>query len=140
VQRLDKAGASMWLESQFLYRLLAIVSGVAILLSLTGIYSILAFTVSRRTREIGIRVALGADARQIVYAIFSRAIAQVGIGVAAGGALVFVLTKLVSGLAAKDILAVLAYMVLMMGVCLLACFVPTRRALRVEPTEALRTE
>jgi predicted permease len=140
VQRLDKAGASLWLESQFLYRILIIVSAVALLLSLTGIYSILAFTVSRRTREIGIRIALGADARRIVFAIFSRAISQVAIGVAAGGGLVFALTKIINGLAAKEILAVSGYMAAMMVVCLLACLVPTRRALRVQPTEALRTE
>ena len=80
---------------------------------------------SRRTREIGIRIALGADARQIVLAIFSRAIAQVALGVAAGGGLVFALTKLINGLAAKEILAVVGYMALMMAVCLLACLVPT---------------
>ena len=52
----------------------------------------------------------------------------------------FVLTKLISGLAAKEILAVCAYMLLMMGVCLLACLIPTQRALRIAPTEALREE
>ena len=124
VQRLDKAAASLWLESQFLYRVLMIVSAVALLLSLTGIYSILAFTVSRRTRETGIRVALGADAGRIVTAIFSRALAQVALGIACGGVLVFVLTRLVTGLSVREAAFVFAYMALMMAVCLLAASFP----------------
>jgi putative ABC transport system permease protein len=98
----------------------------------------MAFTVSRHTREIGIRIALGADAFGIVAAIFARALAQVGLGIAAGGGLVFLLTRAVTGLSAREVALVTAYVMVMMGVCLLACIVPTRRALAVEPTEALR--
>jgi putative ABC transport system permease protein len=137
---LDAVGSSLWLEFNFLGQVLAIVSAVALLLALAGIYSVMSFTVSRRTREIGIRVALGADARWIVASVFSRAAAQVGLGIAAGGFLVCVLTQAVTGLAAQEVLAVTAYMLLMMGVCMLACIVPTRRALAVEPTEALRAD
>jgi putative ABC transport system permease protein len=138
VQPLNEVGASMWNEFAFLFQLLVLVSCIALLLSLAGIYSIMSFIVSRRTREIGIRVALGANASRVVMAIFSRALAQVGLGVAAGGALVFTLTRLVVGLSAREVSIVTAYMALMMAVCLLACIVPTRRALRVEPTVALR--
>jgi ABC-type antimicrobial peptide transport system permease subunit len=135
---LDAIGASLWLEFNFLWRVLAFVSAIALLLSLAGIYSVMAFTVSRRTREIGIRIALGADAFGIVAAIFSRALAQIGLGIAAGGVLVFLLTQAVTGLSAREVAIVTAYMMLMMGVCMLACIVPTRRALAIEPTEALR--
>lgn len=135
---LDAIGASLWLEFNFLWRILAFVSAIALLLSLAGIYSVMAFTVSRRTREIGIRLALGADARGIVAAMFSRALAQVGLGIAAGGVLVFMLTQAVTGLSAREVAIVTAYMMLMMGACMLACIVPTRRALAVEPIEALR--
>jgi putative ABC transport system permease protein len=135
---LDAVGASLWLEFNFLWRILGFVSATALLLSLSGIYTVMAFTVSRRTREIGIRLALGADAFGIVAAIFARAVAQVGLGIAAGGGLVFLLTGTVTGLSAREVAFVTAYMMVMMGVCMLACIVPTRRALAVEPTEALR--
>jgi putative ABC transport system permease protein len=136
---LNQVGASMWNEFEFLFRLLVFVSLIALLLSLAGIYSVMSFTVSRRTREIGIRVALGAAPPRVVAAIFSRPLAQVAVGVAAGGGLVFVLTRLVTGLSLREVALVVAYMTLMMGVCLLACIVPTQRALRIQPTEAPRT-
>ncbi len=139
---LDRVGATMWMELDFLWRLLAVVSGVALLLSLAGIYAVTSFTVSRRTREIGIRVALGADARRVVAAVFARPVAQVGVGVLAGGLLTAALAfgALRGALGPGGAALVLAYAALMMGVCMLACIVPTRRALRVEPTEALRAD
>ena len=137
---LDKVGSSLWLEFGYLYRLLVVVSSMALLLSLAGIYAVMSFTVSRRTREIGIRVALGSDRRRIVAAIFRRPLAQVALGITSGGILVFVLTHLITGLSAKEAGMVAAYMALMMAVCMLACIVPTRRALAIEPSEALRTD
>ncbi|HEX2203806.1 MAG TPA: FtsX-like permease family protein, partial [Longimicrobium sp.] len=126
----------------FWFRVIVVACGVALLLSLAGIYSVMSFAVSRRTREIGVRVALGADARRIVAAIFSRALAQVALGVLVGGALTAALTLMVSGgaVSAKGAALVAAHMALMVGVCMLACVEPTRRALRVPPTEALRAD
>ena len=140
LQPLNEAGATLWMELDFLWRILAIVSLVALLLSLSGIYSVMSFAVSRRTREIGIRIALGADRRQIIVAIFSRALAQVALGICAGGVIVFALTRTIAGLSTREVGFVTAYIVLMTLVCLLACIVPTRRALRVEPTVALKPE
>ena len=101
----------------------------------------LSFTVARRTREIGVRVALGSDARRVVAAVFRRPLVQVGLGVATGGVLAAALVFLTSGdVSPRGVALLLAYMVLMLGVCLLACVVPTRRALRVEPTVALVAE
>lgn len=140
LRRMGQASATLWMEMDFLWRLLGLISSIALLLSLAGIYSVTSFTVSRRTREIGIRVALGADARRIVSVIFARAVAQVALGVAAGGVLVFVQTKLIIGLTPTQIAVIAAYMTGMIAVCLLACVGPTRRALRVEPTEALRID
>ena len=128
------------LETAFLYRLLLVVSVVAVALSLSGIYSVMAVTVARRTREIGIRIALGAGAFRVVTTIFARRLAQVVCGLVAGGGLVLMLTRLIVGLSAREVGLVGAYMALMLGVCLLACIVPTRRALRVQPTEALRAD
>jgi predicted permease len=121
----------------FWVRLLAVVSAVAMLLSMAGIYAVMSFTVARRTREIGIRVALGASRRRVVAAVFARPLTQVGLGVVAGG----VLAAVLGGRATPGaLLGALAYAVLMLGVCLLACVVPTRRALQVQPTEALRAD
>jgi putative ABC transport system permease protein len=137
---LDEVGASGWNEMDFLWRLLALVSALALILSLATIYSMTSLIVSRRTREIGIRIALGADARRIVAAMFSRPLTQVCAGVLLGGALVFVFTRVVAGLSVREVVGIAAYVVVMTGVCMLGCLVPTRRALRVEPTEALRIE
>jgi putative ABC transport system permease protein len=121
--------------------LVVVVSAGALLLSLAGIYAVMAFTVAQRTREIGIRVALGADARRVVVAIFRRPLTQVVSGIVAGGVLTAVLPSMLGGAVTTGLVVVVAtHMVLMMAVCLLACIVPTRRALRVEPMEALRAE
>ena len=118
-----------------------LLSSVALLLSLAGIYAVMSFTVSRRTREIGIRVAMGASPRSIAVAIFRRPLIQVGIGVIAGAIPVFLVSSLRSAsVSTLQVSGVLAYAVFMMAVCMLACIVPTRRALRVEPTDALRAE
>ena len=121
----------------FWVRLLAVVSAVAMLLSLAGIYAVMSFTVARRMREIGIRVALGASRRRIVTAVFARPLAQVGLGIVAGGVLTATLN---SSATPGALVGALVYAVLMAGVCLLACIVPTRRALRVEPTVAMRVD
>src|SRR5687768_17469218 len=127
---------------RFWFRLTLGVSGVALLLSLAGIYAVLAFTVSRRTREIGIRVALGSDSRRTVAAIFRRPLLQVVGGVAVGALFVALLFTLGRGAlpTALQFARIGAYGVGMTLVCFLACIVPTRRALRIEPTEALRME
>jgi predicted permease len=126
--------------SMFWVRLLAVVSAVALLLSMAGIYAVMSFTVARRTREIGIRVAIGASRRRIVAAVFARPLAQVGLGVVAGGVLTVVMNDGVDHPTLDIFAGALAYATLMLGVCLLACIVPTRRALQIQPTEALRSD
>ncbi len=124
----------------FWFRLAVLMSSVALLLSLAGIYAVMAFTVARRTREIGIRVALGAGARGVALAVFRRPLAQVALGILLGGLATGALSY---GVLRESIwpggaALVAAYAALMLAVCLLACIVPTRRALRIQPTEALR--
>jgi ABC-type antimicrobial peptide transport system permease subunit len=121
--------------------------GLALLVALVGIYGVTAYTVSRRTREIGVRVALGASRGRVVAAIFRRPLIQVGLGVIAGGALIALagtieteMPGLQGDLSLGQFAIVVAYAIFMLGVCLLACVVPTRRALGVEPTIALRLE
>jgi hypothetical protein len=140
----------------FLFHMTLLVAGFTLVLSLAGVYSVMAFTVSRRTREIGIRVAMGAVPRQIIPVILRRPLRQVAFGILAGGILVWAMSnggiepelvvdhpvegldRLRGGVWIRTTLLTAGYSVLMTGVCLLACIVPTRRALRVEPTEALR--
>ena len=142
VQRIDQITRGELQGMRFWFQLFSGISALALLLSLAGIYAVMSFTVARRTREIGIRVALGASQRRVVTAIFRRPVIQVAIGVLAGAAMVtFVVWGEYAGTVSPlQALFVAAYAVVMMGVCLLACLVPTRRALGVEPTEALRGE
>jgi putative ABC transport system permease protein len=113
-----------------------LVGFIVLLLSATGIHALMAFTVARRTREIGIRAALGASQGRIVVGIFSRAFLQISGGILAGSALAALL-----GLGSmRQVLLLLAADGIMLVVGLTACAVPLRRALRIEPTEALRSE
>jgi len=122
---------------------LSIIGAVALLLSTAGIYALISFTLSRRTREIGIRAALGASPRTIVTTILSRAFVQVGCGVVAGSlpgaALLGMASEVstgVSGATTAAVTAVVAGGIVV--VAMLSCIVPVRRALRIQPTEALR--
>ena len=118
---------------------LVIVSSALVLaLSLAGIYAIMSFTVSRRTREIGIRVALGADRGRLLLSVFARPLMRFATGVLLGVTFLVVLLDRVPSV--RTIAIGLAFAVFMMGVCLLACIVPTRRALRIQPIEALSQE
>jgi predicted permease len=139
---LDAVGAEGWVESQYMSRVLAVLSAIALLLSLTTIYSVLAFTVARRTREIGIRVTLGADRRRVLGTILRRPVAQVSLGIALGMVLVALIFAGLNESAptATEAALIVVYSMLMMGVCLLAGVVPTRRALAVEPADVLRID
>jgi ABC-type lipoprotein release transport system permease subunit len=149
-QRMDQVTSGyLWILGMLLRMTLG-VTGVALLLSLASIYAVLAFTVARRTREIGVRVALGANRRRVLTSIFRRPLTQVCLGVAAGATLIAVgelalsrttqFSNWPSGLSAGQVALLVAYTAFMLGVCLLACVVPTRRALRVEPMVAMRAE
>ncbi len=149
MQRVSKVSdAILWVVALWL-RITVLLTAIALLLSLAGIYAVLSFIVARRTREIGVRVALGASQRRIVVAIFRRPMIQVGIGVAVGGMLIAAAAEALShsempnpgnGVTVGLVGQLVAYGALMFAVCLVACVVPTRRALSVEPTEALRAE
>ena len=151
VTRLDLMAAPMlWLIGLWT-RIIIGLTAVALVLSLAGIYAVLAYIVARRTREIGVRVALGASARRVITSIFRRPLTQVTLGVIAGAVLIalgaiaaanttqFEGTE-IGGMTFGDVPLLVGYAILMLGVCTLACVVPTVRALRVQPTEALRAE
>ena len=141
VMRLDGVKAHNIEFTMFWFRVLGLVTGIALMLSLASIYSVMAFAVAQRTREIGVRVALGAEPGQIIAAIFARPLRQVALGVAFGAVLVTVLVRLVlERLTLGESSLIAGYGFVMWCVCLLACVVPTRRALAIEPTEALKAE
>jgi putative ABC transport system permease protein len=112
-----------------------------VVLSAAGIYSLMSFTVARRRKEIGIRAALGADPRQILVGIFSRAVAQLGLGAAIGIIGAIGIDGLLEGEAFQNgVIVVPAVAVVTMAVGLLAAYGPAREGLRIQPTEALRED
>ena len=118
---------------------------LVLFLSALGIFSLMSISVSRRTREIGLRAALGATPRRMLARILSRALALMGSGIAAGGALLLLFLAVgggPSGRALQDITLFTGHFavtsVVMMAACLLACIGPARRALSISPTDALR--
>lgn len=128
---------------EYVFTALGIVGGVALLLSTAGIYALVSFTLARRTREIGIRTALGASPQRIVTATLSRAFVQIGLGVAAGVLPGVLIVGAVSTEAGRDglsdgILVAAAVAAFVLVIAAASCSVPLRRALRIEPTEALR--
>jgi predicted permease len=150
-QRVDQVTDGIVWVLRLWLKMTALLTVIALVLSLAGIYAVMSFTVSRRTREIGIRVALGANARSVVAAIFRRPLMQVGAGVAIGamlaaGFLAFMVSCQDGGCEDAGVVTfsraglLVFYALVVLFICLMACVVPTRRALAIQPTEALRTE
>ena len=149
--RLDQAITPMLWFLDLWTRIIIGLTVVTLLLSLAGIYAVLSYIVACRTREIGVRAALGAGARRTITSLFKRPLTQVMSGVIAGSLLIaagaFAMQYTTAfaaaeprGLTLGEIALLVGYAILMLGICTLACVVPTLRALRVQPMEALRAE
>ena len=111
---------------------------VALVFSAAGLYALMAVSVARRTREIGIRIALGANPRHVLRSVFTRAGRQLGGGIIAGNSLILLLAWRADSLTADLLVSSVITSVIMAAVGVLACAAPARRALRIQPTEALR--
>ena len=129
---------------RFNMALLAFFAVAALLLTMMGIYGVVAFLVGRRSREIGIRMALGAQRRDVLRLVLQQGMKPVAFGSVAGLVGSLAASRLVAsqlyGVSSSDPLTLTSIIVLLVTAALLACWLPARRAARVDPMEALRCE
>jgi ABC-type antimicrobial peptide transport system permease subunit len=131
-------------QQRLMMALLGAFAGLALLLAVVGIYSLVAYTVVQRYAEIGIRLALGAQRRDVLALVLGQGMKPVLFGLAAGLVIALALGQLIAaqlyGITAHDPLMFGAVTVLLASVSALACLLPARRATRVDPLVALRAE
>jgi putative ABC transport system permease protein len=144
VQTMDDVLAKEVATQRFNAGALAGFAGLAVLLAAVGIYGVMAYAVGQRTREIGVRMALGAERGRVLRMVLREGLGLALLGVAMGVAAAFGLTRLMSsllfGVKASDPATFVAVTAALIGVALAACWIPARRATRVDPVVALRYE
>jgi putative ABC transport system permease protein len=144
VQTMDHLVSESITQPRFNLFLLALFSTVAMLLSAAGIYGVTAYAVTQRTHELGIRLALGAQVGDVLKMILGQGMAVIGVGLVLGllsaFALMRLLRSLLFGVGENDPITFVAITLMLLLVALLACYIPARRATKVDPLEALRYE
>jgi len=144
VRTLEDVVTSSLDSRRFSLVIFAVFAGAALALAVTGVYGVMSYMVARRTHEIGVRVALGAQRRDILGLVLGRGLRLALYGVAAGVAGALVSTRLMSGLlygvSPNDPLTLVAVSTGLVAVAFLACLIPAYRATRVDPVVALKTE
>src|SRR6266404_8652246 len=123
-------------QRRFILLLLGSLSAIAVMLAMVGVYGVISFSVSERTQEIGIRMALGARAVDVLRMVLSQGMGVTGVGIVIGLGASFALTRLLSSLlfevSATDLRTFSIVGVLLGGIAFVACFIPARRATRVD--------
>jgi putative ABC transport system permease protein len=144
IQTMDETLGGLMAQRRLNMVLFALFGGVALLLAAVGVYAVISYSVTQRTHEIGIRMALGADRSDVLRLIIRNGMTLVLIGVAIGLLAAFGLTRMMTallfGVSATDLTTFVAFSAVLSGVALAACFVPALRAIKVDPMVALRYE
>ncbi len=144
VQTMDQLIEDSVVQEKFRTWVVGVFAGLALLLAAIGIYAVVSYSVAQRTREIGVRMALGADRFAVLSMVLGQgmklAIAGLSIGVIAAIAVTRVLRSLLYATSSTDLLSYVATSAVLMAVVVLACYVPARRATKVDPLTALRYE
>jgi len=144
METMERATSNSVAQPRFRTALIGAFAGLALLLAAIGLYGVIAYSVSQRTQEIGVRIALGAGTGEVLRMVIREgavlAVAGIGLGLAGSVALTRLLDKLLFGVTATDPLTFLGVSLLMSGVSLAAILFPARRATRIDPLIALRWE
>jgi putative ABC transport system permease protein len=144
IRSMDDVLSAAQSRPRFLTLLLTLFSSVALVLAAVGLYGVISYSVARRTSEIGIRIAMGAQSSDVLKMVLGQGLRLGLCGVAAGAAGAFALTRLIRGMLfginAFDPLTFAAMAVVLIAVTVLACYVPAQRATKVDPMVALRYE
>jgi putative ABC transport system permease protein len=141
---LEQVVSSTVSDRRFSLILLGVFGGAALVLAITGIYGVIAYLVVQQTREIGIRVALGAQRSNVVTMVIGRGVRLTAVGLAVGLIAAFWLTRLIGkmlfGIGPTDPLTFIGISLLLLGATVVASYIPARRATKVDPMVALRGE
>jgi len=144
INTLDQLIANSIAQKRFSVFLLGIFAAIAMILAAVGLYGVMSYTVTQRTQEIGIRIALGAQQGHVLKLIVGQGLLLTLTGITLGLIAAFVLTRLLSGLlfgvSTTDPMTFVLISMFLLVVSLLACFLPARRAAKVDPIVALRYE
>jgi putative ABC transport system permease protein len=144
VRSMDNVIADSMAARRFSMILLAVFAVLALILSCVGIFGVISYVVTQRTHEIGIRIALGAQREDVLKLMLGEgmqmALAGVVVGLVASFFLTRLLTKMLYGVSATDPVTFAGVAVILTAVALAACYIPTRRAMGVDPMVALRYE